>query len=451
MSDLIASNTFNTTLAASASISGPYVDTSVNTAVRIWANADEAMNIYIIYADNSAGDNSLSELYHVYKSHTTAINSTVKKDFASTQVTNPSSTASVPNVNVKTKHTTRDPHPVLTYMTDDIVAQANFNLDEFDISFDFSTSSIKVYGTATDGSVHPIRTDPGGYLDIRGSVSANILVDNDEITLINPLIIGGEGQDGAATTIATDLSGRLNTVLFVGDTSASSANPVYTTSTATLNQGGAALSATNGIYANMMVQNGVIKSTNPVPSEIYHGGSVVSTSNQFPVTIGGGGMSAELIVDGAAVDYFNPLPVTVSASSISAEIILGDDGLGVSDNNPLPMVTVSQDVIYSWNLPAQSGTNYLEAIERLNSLHITNSSGGMMFFGVSATSFAGVDMGMIMSQGVTATSTRDLNWQPGLLIDGSIGFHSGSTFDLSGTTDGYLNVTAIYSPRPEGI
>jgi hypothetical protein len=225
---LIASNTFNTTLAASASVCGPYVDTSVNTAVRIWANADQAMNIYIIYADTSSGDSSLSELYHVYKSHTTAINSTVKKAFSKTLVTNPSSSITVPNVSVKTKHSTRDPHPVLTYMTDDIVAQANFNLDEFDISFDHSTSSLQIYGLdVTDSYTHrALVSDALGHLLIGGSVSANMLVDNDEISLINPLVIGGEAQDGAVATIATDLSGRLTTVTFIGDASVSSTNPM---------------------------------------------------------------------------------------------------------------------------------------------------------------------------------------------------------------------------------
>jgi len=155
---LISSNTFNISLAASASTSGPFVDTSGNTAVRIWANSDQNLSIKIIYADASSGSGSVEEQYSVYASHVTAINSTKKKTWAKTYVENTAaSTAST--VVVKTKHSVRDPQPVLTYMTDDITAQASFNLDQFSVSI--------------------------GY--VSGNVSADLYVANTPVSLNNPV------------------------------------------------------------------------------------------------------------------------------------------------------------------------------------------------------------------------------------------------------------------------
>jgi hypothetical protein len=41
-------------------------DTSTNTAVKLWGYSDQPLQVFIVYADNSSGDNSLSELYSFY-------------------------------------------------------------------------------------------------------------------------------------------------------------------------------------------------------------------------------------------------------------------------------------------------------------------------------------------------------------------------------------------------
>lgn len=171
---LIDENTFNTTLDVGAEVSGEFIDTSINTAVRLWINSNQNLSVKIIYADNSQGTGTLvSEQYSAYANNIAAINSTKKKSFAKVSVTN-TGTSSASKVVVKTKHSIRDPNPVLTYMTDDITAQAHFVMDEFTVSFtnpvtvtaDICTNVV-VYGTSTpmaEGSKKALLTDASGRL-----------------------------------------------------------------------------------------------------------------------------------------------------------------------------------------------------------------------------------------------------------------------------------------------
>jgi hypothetical protein len=169
-STAIASNTFNTTLAVGVDISGPYVDVSINTAVRLWTYADQNLDVRIIYADDNTGDASVAELYPIYTNHTSTINSTKKKRWAKTLVTNPAGGTAADKVVVKTWHSTRDPNPVLTYNTDDITCQATFDMDSFEVSLvntsvglTADTSVVLVGTTAADAQV-PVLVDSGGRI-----------------------------------------------------------------------------------------------------------------------------------------------------------------------------------------------------------------------------------------------------------------------------------------------
>lgn len=230
-STLITSNTFNTSLGVGSSISGGYVDMSANTAVRLWAYSDQPIQIQIVYADSSVGDSSVSELYSVYRNNTSAINSTKKKAYARTIVTNPLGGVAASQVVVKTRHSTRDPNPVLTYQTDDITLQGTFNMDEFSVSFgniaiDACVSSILTYGStvqANKGDNRAILTDTSGRL-IMTTVSAYPLNITSSAAETGIKVFGtNTGTDLVALRV--DASGRAEVVSSV-------TNPVYITSSA---------------------------------------------------------------------------------------------------------------------------------------------------------------------------------------------------------------------------
>jgi len=239
ISTLISSNTFNTTLTPGSSVDGSYTDTSGNTSVKIWAYADQPLQIYVVYADNSIGDNSLSELYSVYANNTVAINSTKKKEWSKTIVTNPIGGSTANRVIVKTRHSIRDPQPVLTYQTDDITLQANFDMDTFDISIastnmDPSSSGIRVYGGDADGDYKLILTDSSGRILLGGSeLSLSVTVDASESN------IGIYGTDGSnQVQQRVDASGRPLVILY--------------------DSSGTALSTTDGAL-NVYIEGAVIK------------------------------------------------------------------------------------------------------------------------------------------------------------------------------------------------
>jgi hypothetical protein len=204
-----AENTFyEESFAGAATISGPFVDTSVYTAVRLWSYATGPLEVKIIYSDNSTGSGTLvTETYPVYANHATAVNSTIKKQYARTVAVNTSGDV-ITKVSVKTKHATRDPNPVLTYMTDDITANLNINLDAFDISVatvqvDYSTSSIAMYGTSVTASTAAINMKP-----IMTNVSGHVLVGSASTNF--PLAIAGQfGVNTTPQVIAVDASGRV--------------------------------------------------------------------------------------------------------------------------------------------------------------------------------------------------------------------------------------------------
>ena len=212
-STLISSNTFNTSLTAGSSVDGSYTDTSTNTAIKIWAYSDQPLQVYIIYADNSVGDNSLSELYSLYANNTVAINSTKKRDWAKTTVTNPTGGSTASRVIVKTRHSIRDPQPVLTYQTDDITLQANFDMDTFEISIastnmDPSSSGIRVYGGTEAGDYRLILTDTCGRI-LLGSDTISVTVSASDSA------IGIYGSDGSnQVQQRVDASGRPLVVLY---------------------------------------------------------------------------------------------------------------------------------------------------------------------------------------------------------------------------------------------
>lgn len=209
-STLISSNTFNTSLTGGSSIDGSYTDTSNNTAIKIWAYSDQPLQLYIIYADNSAGDNSLSELYSLYANNTVAINSTKKRGWSKTTVTNPIGGSTASRVVVKTRHSIRDPQPVLTYQTDDITLQANFDMDTFEVSIastnmDPNSSGIRVYGGTSSNDYKLILTDTCGRI-LLGSDAANPM----SVTVsASDSTVGIYGSDGSnQVQQRVDASGR---------------------------------------------------------------------------------------------------------------------------------------------------------------------------------------------------------------------------------------------------
>lgn len=222
-STLITSNTFNTTLGAGISVSGPYVDMGANTAVRLWVYSDQNIQIQLVYADNSAGDSSVSELYSVYGSHNTAVNSTKKKAWQKTIVTNPVGGQPAERVVVKTRHAIRDPNPVLTYQTDDITLQGNINLEEFEVSIgqlvtDVSTSSMQLWGSTTSSTLDNYRiilTDDDGRLYVTSQQGTYVNVVS---SVDNPVYVTSSaaessvlmyGNDGTNNRVAlTDSTGR---------------------------------------------------------------------------------------------------------------------------------------------------------------------------------------------------------------------------------------------------
>jgi hypothetical protein len=215
-STLISSNTFNTSLTAGSSVDGSYTDTSNNTAIKIWGYSDQPLQVYVIYADNSAGDNSLSELYPLYANNTVAINSTKKRRWSKTTVTNPTGGSTASRVVVKTRHSIRDPQPVLTYQTDDITLQANFDMDTFEISIastnmDPSSSGIRVYGGTSSNEYKLILTDASGRI-LLGTDTTNpisVTVSASEST------VGIYGSDGSnQVQQRVDASGRPLVILY---------------------------------------------------------------------------------------------------------------------------------------------------------------------------------------------------------------------------------------------
>ena len=85
----------------------------------------------------------------------------------------PRSLSYADRVVVKARHSVRDPNPVLTYQTDDITLQGNFNLEEFEVSVgvlatDVCTSSIQIWGstsTVSLGEYRVVLTDTCGLLN----------------------------------------------------------------------------------------------------------------------------------------------------------------------------------------------------------------------------------------------------------------------------------------------
>lgn len=210
-STLILSNTFNTSLGAGMDIAGPYVDTSINTAIRLWAYSDQNLQVRIVYADNSMGDNSLTEIYPLYSNNTSAINSTKKKSFSKTIVTNPLGGTDAQRVVVKTRHSIRDPQPVLTYQTDEVTLQGNFDMDNFEvcisnITFDASTSSTRIYGSTVSadiGDYRVIRTDNSGQVIISDGTNFTTSAGTASVQIY------GQDIGGVKVPVLTDASGRV--------------------------------------------------------------------------------------------------------------------------------------------------------------------------------------------------------------------------------------------------
>lgn len=210
-STLIVSNTFNTSLGVGTDISGPYVDTSTNTAIRLWAYSDQNLQVRIVYADSSSGDSSLTEIYPLYANNTSAINSTKKKNYAKTIVTNPLGGTDATRVVVKTRHSVRDPQPVLTYQTDEVTLQGNFDMDTFEvcltnIALDPSTSATRIYGSTVSADIgdhRVIRTDNSGQIIISDGTNFTTSAGTASVQIY--------GQDGSGTKVPflTDASGRV--------------------------------------------------------------------------------------------------------------------------------------------------------------------------------------------------------------------------------------------------
>lgn len=167
---LILSNSFNTSLGPGLSVSGEYTDTSNNTAIRVWAYSDKNIQLQLQYADNSAGSGLVNELYSVYANNNTAINSTRKKQWQRTIVTNPGDDTAE-RVVVKTRHIVRSNNPVITYQSDDVTLQSNIDIEGLEIALAEETSSVQVWGTSvaqSQGDHHLLLTDTSGRLIVAG-------------------------------------------------------------------------------------------------------------------------------------------------------------------------------------------------------------------------------------------------------------------------------------------
>jgi hypothetical protein len=224
-STLIASNTFNTSLGVGKSVSGDYVDMSAYISTRLWVYSDKNLQIQIIYATSSGGDSSVSELYSTYANQNVAINSTKKKTWQRTIVTNPTGSTHAERVVVKTRHSKRDPNPVLTYQTDDLTLQANINLEDFEAN-DVSTSSIQVWGSTTASSIgnyRIIQTDTCGRLLVTSQAGTTVNISSSAAT--TGVLIHGTNTGSDQIIGRVDASGRFSVVSTV-------ANPVYVTASA---------------------------------------------------------------------------------------------------------------------------------------------------------------------------------------------------------------------------
>jgi len=199
------------TIDPNTSFTGVYDDASGYTVVKVWCSASQGANLIIHQADSTDGTGDTPELYAIYEHHASAITSLVKKRYVMTQLINYDTVNPLTEVNLKTKFAQRQPHPYLSYMSDDITANVVVSIDDvrFSTVIDHSTNNILVYGShteITDGNHHAIRTDNKGSVTVVGKEQAGT-----EITGINPILIGGYDSDTALLTcISTDAVGYIN-------------------------------------------------------------------------------------------------------------------------------------------------------------------------------------------------------------------------------------------------
>lgn len=231
-------NQINTSLGVGSSASSSSSYTAIDscyTAIRVWAYVNQNMNVQIVYADSSSGDSSLAETYPVYRNNTSVINSIKKKSYAKTIVNNPSDGAAATRVLVKTFHATRDPNPVLTYNTDDVTLQANFDMDTFELSLanlqtDVSLSSIQVYGsvaTSDVGNYRILLTDTCGRSIV--TTDSNYPLNITASAETSNMVVYGTTTAGNKVSVAVSACGELLTN--IQDTALTGPTSLYATAT----------------------------------------------------------------------------------------------------------------------------------------------------------------------------------------------------------------------------
>lgn len=322
---LIDSNTFNTTLVAGVSVSGDYTDTSTNTAVKVWAYSDQNLQISILYSDSSSGTNPITEVYPIYANNTVAINSTKKKQWSKTVIANPADGTDATKVVVKTRHSIRDPQPVLTYQTDDITLQANFDMESFEVSLtninlDASNSTVRVYGgieQETLGDYRLILTDTSGRVQV-GSTSTNpvyITASAEDSTIS----VYGTDESSTSRQLLTDTSGRQQVKLYGqdagGDTVANLLDASGRTMVSMHDGSGNALTTTNGAL-NVYIGSSAINVDISVDDNIVvHGKTVSDAPVAVSVTTCGEVVTTNPYINGPVELYSSATHVDADTST----------------------------------------------------------------------------------------------------------------------------------------
>lgn len=190
-----------------ASFEGSYDDTSGYQLVRLWVSAPGALQVYIHYADDNAGLNEIEEVFSVYPNHASSLTSLIKKRYSYTSVYNGTPDISVNNFKVITKYVSRLAHPVISYMSDDVVANVTVALDDITLNsiIDHSGQSILVYGATERDALRDHRvilTDDNGCVRVTGAPLDGSIC---------PVTVGGILPNGNVAALSLDSCGAIVT------------------------------------------------------------------------------------------------------------------------------------------------------------------------------------------------------------------------------------------------
>lgn len=214
-----ANTTVNFNLTTATPYSGAYdntvVDPVVNTVVRLWCISTGSA-ILTLYYSNTGDDQTdvtpITETYGIYANNASAITSLIKKKYVKVTLTVDSLNTDQ-TVTLRTKFAERTPHPFLSYTTDDITTNAVISLEDLTIQGAYTDT---ITGTKTST---PIRTDPNGNMYVITDPANPLKIDanltltsatlNLDYTTSSVRVYGSNSTTGAATAIKTTPEGSL--------------------------------------------------------------------------------------------------------------------------------------------------------------------------------------------------------------------------------------------------